>query len=595
MRGGVALLAAARAHRWPINALIGASALAVLLADWLTPRGYAEWILYLIPVLLASRTQSCREPVVVTAICTVLVVVGFFLSPPGVAAQLAILNRSLAVAVLWLMAVLLVKRIQAEAALRESHERLQKVLEVETVGVMFWDLTTGCMMDANDTFLHVMGYSRREVAARELTWQKLTPPEYLEMSREEIRNFQTTGRIGPYEKEYLRKDGTRQWFVFAGSSLGHNTCVEFCVDISERKRLTARIEEERNRLASLLNNIPDEIWFCDMHKQFTLANPAALREFVLAGTDKVDVEKFARSLEVFRPDGSPRPVAEAPPLRALTGEEVRNQEELVHTPASGQLRCRQVSASPVRDAAGGIVGSVSVVRDITEHRQAEAALHALAARLERIREEERTRLAREVHDVLGQMLTGLKLDLAWCGRRLAKIGDEELRRQLGAKHDAINTSADAMIETVQHISAALRPGVLDSLGLAAALRFEAEQFAGRSGICCQIAPVSGEPALDADRATGVFRIFQELLTNVARHAQASRVEVALAQAAGAVTLEVRDNGRGATAQELADPRALGILGMRERAAQLSGSLTIHGAPGAGTTAVLTIPLRRPEP
>lgn len=127
-------------------------------------------------------------------------------------------------------------RKESEAALRESHERLKKVLEVETVGVMFWDLATGCMTDANDTFLKMMGYSRREVEARELTWQKLTPPEYMEVSLAEIRKFQATGRVGPYEKEYFCKDGTRQWLLFAGSSLGGNACVEFCVDIADRKK-----------------------------------------------------------------------------------------------------------------------------------------------------------------------------------------------------------------------------------------------------------------------------------------------------------------------------------------------------------------------
>jgi PAS domain S-box-containing protein len=127
------------------------------------------------------------------------------------------------------------ERKQAEEALRESHARLKRVLEVETVGVMFWDLGTGRMTDANDTFLKLMGYSRHEVEEGELTWQKLTPPEYVEASLAEISKFKASGRIGPYEKEYLRKDGTRHWFVFAGSSLGGNACVEFCVDISDRK------------------------------------------------------------------------------------------------------------------------------------------------------------------------------------------------------------------------------------------------------------------------------------------------------------------------------------------------------------------------
>ena len=140
------------------------------------------------------------------------------------------------------------ERKRAEEALRESHARLRRVLEVETVGVMFWDLSTGCLVDANDAFLTLMGYSRDDVEARTLTWQKLTPPEYQELSRAEVQKFMATGRVGPYEKEYLRKDGTRQWFVFAGSSLGDNACVEFCVDISKRKRAEEELRQARDQL-----------------------------------------------------------------------------------------------------------------------------------------------------------------------------------------------------------------------------------------------------------------------------------------------------------------------------------------------------------
>ena len=130
------------------------------------------------------------------------------------------------------------------------------------------------------------------------------------------------------------------------------------------------------RLLALIDSIPDEVWFADAQRRFTLANPSALREFGIGASGLVDVEEMARSLEVYRADGSPRPVEEAAALRALNGETVRNQEDLVRTPVHGELRYRQVSASPVRDASGSIVGSVSVVRDITERKRAEQALKA---------------------------------------------------------------------------------------------------------------------------------------------------------------------------------------------------------------------------
>ena len=139
-------------------------------------------------------------------------------------------------------------------------------------------------------------------------------------------------------------------------------------------RLLETVREEKDRLASLIGSISDEVWFADMEKQFTLANPSARREFGIKENKLIEVEKLAHALEVYNPDGTPRAVEEAPPLRALRGEVVMNQEEIIRTPATGELRHRQVSSTPVRNAAGAIIGSVSVVRDITALKQAERAL-----------------------------------------------------------------------------------------------------------------------------------------------------------------------------------------------------------------------------
>jgi PAS domain S-box-containing protein len=143
----------------------------------------------------------------------------------------------------------------------------------------------------------------------------------------------------------------------------------------ETKRLATVIQEERDRLSALVNSIQDEVWFADAEKRFTLANPSALLEFgIKASAGEIDVEMFAQSLEVYRLDGSPRPIEETPPIRALEGEVVRNQEEIVRTPVTGELRFREVSAAPVRDTANNIIGSISVVRDITDRKRMEQKL-----------------------------------------------------------------------------------------------------------------------------------------------------------------------------------------------------------------------------
>jgi PAS domain S-box-containing protein len=173
----------------------------------------------------------------------------------------------------------------------------------------------------------------------------------------------------------------RHYEVFAYRPAPRQFAVLF-TDITERKqkeeetqKLLVAVRQEKDKLTALVNSIEDEVWFADTQRRFTLANPSAVRQFHLLDIDEgVDVEKLAASLEVYRPDGSLRPIEEAPPLRALNGEVVRNQAEIIRTPATGELRYREVSSAPMRDAGGSIVGSVSVVRDITERKKAEEAI-----------------------------------------------------------------------------------------------------------------------------------------------------------------------------------------------------------------------------
>ena len=160
------------------------------------------------------------------------------------------------------------RRKIAEEELHKTNARLMKVLEVETVGVMFWNLETGNMTDANDTFLYMMGYSRDDISNQSLTWQKLTPPEYHEISQAEIDKFNISGHVGPYEKEYLCKDGSKKWLIFAGSSLGGNECVEFCVDISDRKAAEAALRQERDFSDAALESLPGVFYCYDTNFKF---------------------------------------------------------------------------------------------------------------------------------------------------------------------------------------------------------------------------------------------------------------------------------------------------------------------------------------
>jgi signal transduction histidine kinase len=222
-------------------------------------------------------------------------------------------------------------------------------------------------------------------------------------------------------------------------------------------------------------------------------------------------------------------------------------------------------------------------------RESHEQLRALSVYLQSIREEERTRIAREVHDELGQALTSCKLDLAWIAGRLPKEA-----KALLEKTRALSAHIDSTIQTVRRIATELRPGVLDHLGLAAALEWQANEFQARTGIRCDVKGRLQARQLAPDVNTALFRIFQETLTNIIRHAGATQVEVSLKERGGRIILEVKDNGRGISDEEMASPKSMGLLGMRERAALLGGKLSIGPGPGGGTQVAVSMPRARPR-
>jgi PAS domain S-box-containing protein len=218
-------------------------------------------------------------------------------------------------------------------------------------------------------------------------------------------------------------------------------------------------------------------------------------------------------------------------------------------------------------------------------------LRSLAGKLDAMLEQERMRIARDLHDDMGQLLLAVKMDLRWVERRLAELAPVDSTAQLQDRVVMASSLVDQMVKTVQRIAADLRPPGLERIGLGAALSQEARRFQERVGVACDVHVCEGIPDLPAEVATGLYRIAQEALTNVARHAGASRVTVSLAARDGAVVVRVDDDGSGMCTPPR--PGALGILGMRERALRLGGELRIEAGAPRGTSVVVRVPLAPP--
>ncbi len=279
------------------------------------------------------------------------------------------------------------------------------------------------------------------------------------------------------------------------------------LDITERQESEAALRASEEHFAKMFQGSPVAMCLSTLAEGRILdANPAFLALFGCERAEVVGQVSVAVGLW-------PKPEQRAGFLAELGQRGNIFNRENVFRKKNGETGVALFSAERLHIAGQACV--LVLFNDITARKQAEAAvetsraqLRALLARLQRAREEERTRLAREVHDVLGQLLTGMKMDLAWCERRLGKISDPELGGALGEKHAALNQLADTMIESVQKIARELRPSLLDNLGLVAAIHSEARQFEARSGIACWVVAPSEMFALERHRATNVYRIFR---------------------------------------------------------------------------------------
>jgi PAS domain S-box-containing protein len=350
-----------------------------------------------------------------------------------------------------------------------------------------------------------------------------------------------------------------------------------------------RRRDDGRRLAFqslLLDSVRESIVGIDTRHAVTFWNNGAQALFGYTAA-----ETLGRPVEELILPEDPRPRAQWKEELAQLSRHGTWQGQVQRRRKDGSVLWTDVVASVVATPGGEATGFVAIHRDITELRQNQELLREsherlqhLAARLMDIREHERSAMARELHDELGQALTRLNIDLSWLTGRLPA----RLRTR---RAEGMASLVGQMLETVQHLSSRLRPAILDDFGLEAAIEWQAQEFERWNGARCQLDLRLPSLPQNRDRDTAVFRILQESLTNVARHARAAQVAIRCRVAGGELVLEVDDDGVGIGTGRSGGPHSLGLLGMRERARSAGGGISIGPRAGGGTAVRLTVPVR----
>jgi PAS domain S-box-containing protein len=463
----------------------------------------------------------------------------------------------------------------ARQALEDSEEKYRLLFEQSRDAIMLVD-PEGRVLEANQAWLDLFGYSRDELPGFDVVEMYANPQD-----REEfLRKMAATGFVED-EVTFKKKDGTvmdcRRVAVARKDREGNVVAYQgFARDITGQKKAERVLRESEARFRELSELLPQSVFETDVRGNITFLNRKALDTW---GCDEEDLDRGLNMSELVAPEDVERARAEFETSLAegsVSGEFLALREDGTVFPV--QIH----SSSIVRG--GEVVGNRAILVDISDRKKAEQQLHDLAAHIEEVREDERTGIARELHDRLAQALTALKLDLAGM-KGLADRGEAIPPGKLVEMSGLIDdTAAD-----VRRISSELRPGMLDDLGLVAAMEWQLSQFGERSGLKCRLDSRTDDLELGRSRSTALFRIFQELLTNVARHAGASGVQVSFEFHDGRYILTLADDGRGITEEEMTATDSLGLIGMRERVRPFGGQIEIRGIPNGGTIARVYVP------
>jgi PAS domain S-box-containing protein len=467
---------------------------------------------------------------------------------------------------------------QAEDDLRKQNEVLQTIIDNIPVMIRFLGPDARVQL-VNRTWERTLGWSLEEVQQRNFGLFDELYPDPQERQRALDFVAAATGEWADFRIH--ARDGRVIDATFANIRLSDGTSISIGQDITERKRAEEALRQAQARIESILNSVADTHILFDQDWRYLYVNEAAVRAI---GRPREQI--LGRTLWEIYPD--------------IVGTELGRQyrramEERIHV--SCDFHYRTLDTWWENRFYPAPEGLSVFATDITERKLAEEKLRAttkqlraLSARLQSAREEEGTRIARELHDELGSALSSLRWDLEEVDEVISESEDRAQLQGLRKKLEAMMRLTETTINNVRRIASELRPSVLDDLGLSEAIEWQAEQFQARTGIFVRCDCSLEKVDLNREQSTAVFRIFQEAITNILRHARATSVDISVEEKAGEFVLTIRDNGRGINDGEKSGPQSLGLLGMRERAHLIGGKLDITGAQGKGTVVTLRVPI-----
>ncbi len=474
-----------------------------------------------------------------------------------------------------------------EAALRVSEEKFSKAFRSSPVPVNIINRNNGLITDVNEAFCKLTGFDKDELITKKFNELNILEEKFIEALKECL---EANSIVSNYQVKMRRKNGVDIHALISCEEMqidGVPYVMTILQDITEQVKAEAALKLNEQQLKLVYNTINDILFLLEVEDAQTFRFITVNNAF-LAATGLSYHAAAGHLVQEVVPEPSLKEVLSKFRLAIDTKNTVQWVQQ---SPYNQSSKFNVINVTPVYNQEGICIRIVGTAHDITAQKQAADELSRsyqeiklLAAHLQAVREEERGNMAREVHDELGQLLTALKMEVSW----LKKI-DALNAKQVGQRVNSVNNLLDEAIKTVRNISAKLRPSILDDLGLADALAWQSREFEKRYGISTGFSTNVEETKLSKELSTAFFRIYQEALTNVARHAHASRVVASFVRSGENFILKIADNGIGFELQRIDAQKTLGLVGIKERIAAVKGIFNLQTAPGEGTILTITAP------